>query len=75
MPEEKRVSKDKIERKKEKWVGLHCQQKGHKGLLERFWLCIMVILEPFVQLIGKVNPGITGLKSFFLEGTFLIVKK
>lgn len=41
----------------------------------RFWLCILVILEPFVQLIGKVNPGTKRLEIFFLEGSFLTEKK
>jgi len=79
MSEGKRASKDKIERKKEKYVGLHCQQKGHKEILERrYWLCILVIHSQYLlsfQLIGKVNPVRTGLKFFFLERIFLIVKK
>lgn len=56
------------------WSSLPAE--GKKQLAEtRFWLCILVILKTFVQLVGKVNPGTKRLKIFLLEGSFLIGKK
>lgn len=65
----------KEEKRKIHWSSLPAEGEKKQVPEARFWLCILVILESFVQLIGEVNPGTKRLKIFFLEGSFLIEKK